>query len=63
MHLSSFQKYYSKQLSIVLLLSRTESCLLNPPGCCLLEMVLQSHIEIEGIPPVPKANTYESTAT
>lgn len=63
MHFSSFLKNYSMQLSAVLLLSRTESCLLKPPGRCLLEMVLQSHIEIKGIPPVPKANTYESTAT
>lgn len=35
----------------------------KPPRRCLLEMVLQSHIEVKGVPSVPEANSYESTAT
>lgn len=36
---------------------------LKPPSHCLLEMVLQSHVEIKSVPSVPEANSYESTAT
>lgn len=36
---------------------------LKPSGLCLLEMVLQSHVKIEGVPSVPKANADESTTT
>lgn len=36
---------------------------LKPPSRCLLEMVLQSHVEIKRVPSVPEANSYKSTAT
>lgn len=29
---------------------------------CLLEMILQSHVEVKGVPSVPEANSYESAA-
>lgn len=35
---------------------------LKPPSHCLLEMVLQRHVEIKSVPSVLKANSYESTA-
>lgn len=34
----------------------------NPPRHLLLEMVLQSHVEIKGVTSVPEANSYESAA-
>lgn len=64
MYLSSFQKDLSRQFSkIVLYISRTASCSLYAPHHCLLKMVLQSHVEIKSVPPVPKANTNEGAAT
>lgn len=36
---------------------------LKPPSHCLLEVVLQSHVEIKSVPSVPKANSYKSAAT
>ncbi len=36
---------------------------LKPPCPHLLKMVLQSYVEIKSVPSVPKANSYERTAT
>lgn len=36
---------------------------LKAPCHRLLEMVLQRHVEIESVPSVPEANSYESAAT